>query len=183
MNRLLRTALALSLVLLGAACGTARTINLHMRGEANLHKNSNGDPTPVMVWVLQVKEAGSFESAGFDDLTFAPKDVLGDGCIVVKEVEIADGMQNAIQVPVRVADTTKFPFIGLVGQYRRKEGDDWRKLLELSETSSDPGIILSGYGMRLVEQEEAEALPDADIEGGEAPASESSGDEAAGGGS
>ena len=182
MTRPLRSLLLLSLALVATACGTSRTVNLHMRGEADLHQNSNGDPTPVLVWVLQVKEAGAFEAAEFLALTDDPKKVLGEGCILVDEVEITNGMQTAKVVPVQVADTTKFPNIGLVGQFREKRGENWRVLMVLSDTDSDPGIILSGYGMKVVGQEEAEAateeggpsledaeMPDGEMPDGEAP--------------
>jgi type VI secretion system VasD/TssJ family lipoprotein len=159
MSRTLRFSLLLLCVLLSGACSSTRHVDVLIRGADDLHPNSSGQPTPVKVWVLQVATPGAFETAEFAELSRDPAQALGGDVRVVDEHAVAVGMKTADVIPV-VIDTKLFPYIGLVGRFRRAEGDGWRMLVDARQASSQIGVIVTGYELRAVGRREVQKKAD-----------------------
>lgn len=120
-------ALALSAALAGCGGGgifkkSPTTLNITMSANAQLNPNSDGEPSPVVVRIYELKSAQSFNQAEFFQLYDDDTKTIGADLVAKDEYEIAPGTTKKIKKTT--PDETAY--LAVLAGFRDVDSASWR---------------------------------------------------------
>ena len=96
---------------------------------ADLNPNRSGRPSPVALFMFQLKTREAFDAADYFSLTAAEATVLGGDLIERTQLMLQPGEAR----PMEAEFDEEARFIGFVAAFRDIENAQWRGLVELPE--------------------------------------------------
>ena len=96
---------------------------------ADLNPNRTGRPSPVALFMFQLKAAEAFQNADYFSLTAAEATVLGGDLIERTQLMLKPGEAR----PMEAEFDEEARYIGFVAAFRDIENAQWRGLVELPE--------------------------------------------------
>ncbi|GAA0783492.1 type VI secretion system lipoprotein TssJ [Roseibium denhamense] len=136
---------ALSLV------GCARTakptpIKVELQADSNVNPNENGDPSPVVVRVYELKELTAFNNGEFFDFADNDKKLLGGDLIGNTEYEMTPGQSLDYNRDI----SSEARYLGVVAAFRDIESAQWRDSIELvAEEKNEFVIYVTSLAVRI----------------------------------
>jgi type VI secretion system protein VasD len=112
-------------------------IKVQLQADEYTNPNENGDPSPVVVRVYQLKEVTAFQNAEYFDLADNDKKVLGGDLIGVQEYEMTPGKSQDYNRDV----SSEATHIGVVASFRDIENAQWRDTIELKQEKKNEFVI------------------------------------------
>jgi len=154
-----------AVIALLAACGgapalapapAARTIEVSLAATGDLNPDATGRPSPVVVRIFVLKDAGGFLSASFEQLTTNPVEPLGESLLSQARQIIRPGEAGVLQLKIDPAAT----HLGVMAEYRDSIGSQWRAVMAAPErrlldivSRQSLQIDLSGSAVKIVAKE------------------------------
>ncbi|WP_269584527.1 type VI secretion system lipoprotein TssJ [Roseibium sp. Sym1] len=112
-------------------------IKVQLQADEYTNPNENGDPSPVVVRVYQLKEVTAFQNAEYFDLADNDKKVLGGDLIGVQEYEMTPGKSQDYNRDV----SSEATHIGVIASFRDIENAQWRDSIELKQEKKNEFVI------------------------------------------
>jgi len=112
-------------------------IKVQLQADEYTNPNENGDPSPVVVRVYQLKEVTAFQNAEYFDLADNDTKVLGGDLIGVQEYEMTPGKSQDYNRDV----SSEATHIGVVASFRDIENAQWRDTIELKKEKKNEFVI------------------------------------------
>jgi type VI secretion system protein VasD len=140
---------SLSLIAALAACSRVpppTPIKVELQADEFTNPNENGEPSPVVVRVYQLKEVTAFQNADFFDLADNDRKVLGGDLIGVQEYEMTPGKSQNYNRDV----SSEATHIGVIASFRDIESAQWRDTIKLEQEKKNEFIIyLTSLAVRI----------------------------------
>ncbi|AZO78239.1 MULTISPECIES: type VI secretion system lipoprotein TssJ [unclassified Bosea (in: a-proteobacteria)] len=116
-----------------AACSSgppaAKTTSLEFGIEADqeINANENGDPSPIVLRVYELKTKNAFEQASFFELLDSDTAKLGADLVSKRELEVKPGEKSSF----KRESPTEAKHIGVIAGFRQIEVAQWRSLVDI----------------------------------------------------
>ncbi|WP_422374200.1 type VI secretion system lipoprotein TssJ [Roseibium sp.] len=121
-------------------------IKVQLQADEYTNPNENGEPSPVVVRVYQLKEVTAFQNAEYFDLADNDKKVLGGDLIGVQEYEMTPGKSQDYNRDV----SSEATHIGVIASFRDIESAQWRDTIELQQEKKNEFVIyLTSLAVRI----------------------------------
>jgi type VI secretion system protein VasD len=101
-------------------------VTLRIYAADNINPNENENPRPVVVRLYQLKEQMRLQNAGYDEVLFQDKEVLGDDIVKVDEISI---FPNDL-VEVKFERNKDASVLGGVALFHGPKGQSWKTFYE-----------------------------------------------------
>jgi type VI secretion system protein VasD len=131
--------LIVTTILLFTLAGCTPTATFNVNSANYLNPDINGQASPVIVTVYQLKNGYNFSQADYQSLTNNAAQVLGDDIIDQNSFAIRPG--NSASISQKVYPNTKF--IGIVAAYRDPNSVSWHKVVQLKKVGGSITINLN----------------------------------------
>ncbi|MCS0308752.1 type VI secretion system lipoprotein TssJ [Vibrio diabolicus] len=133
--------LLISMVLFG--CSAANLVvepysDLEITANHNINPDSNGRPSPVVVYVFELTSNTLFESQDFFSIYEESEKVLGPDLVNKYEVSLTPGQKETYQASM----SPKTEYLGIVAAFRDIENSNWRQVIEVDKTGYNTYQIL-----------------------------------------
>ncbi len=106
------------------------TLTLNFITTEDLNPDVEGRPSPIVIFIYQLKNKDYFISKDF--LSLYENDLLGDDMISKREVEIKPSQTYKFQDTLE--KVTKF--VGVIGAYRNINQAHWRQVIPINENEN-----------------------------------------------
>ncbi|EGQ7675397.1 type VI secretion system lipoprotein TssJ [Vibrio parahaemolyticus] len=121
------------LVLMG--CSAANLVvdpyaDLEITANHNINPDSNGRPSPVVVYVFELTSNTLFESQGFFSIYEEHEKVLGPDLVNKYEISLTPGQKEIYQASM----SPKTEYLGIVAAFRDIENSNWRQVIKVDKT-------------------------------------------------
>lgn len=116
-----------------AACSSgppaAKTTSLEFGIEADqeINVNTNGDPSPIVLRVYELKTKNAFEQASFFELLDSDSAKLGADLVSKRELEVKPGEKSSF----KRESPAEAKHIGVIAGFRQIEVAQWRSLVDI----------------------------------------------------
>jgi type VI secretion system protein VasD len=114
------------------------TIEADFRAAVDLNPDHEGNPSPLVVRLYELKSATAFNNTGFFSLYDNDANELGDDMKGREEMEFQPG--QALLLERELEPETRY--VGVMAAYRDIENARWRAVLEV-EPGSDTEVIIA----------------------------------------
>ncbi|HHX8659341.1 TPA: type VI secretion system lipoprotein TssJ [Vibrio diabolicus] len=133
--------LLISMVLFG--CSAANLVvdpysDLEITANHNINPDSNGRPSPVVVYVFELTSNTLFESQDFFSIYEESEKVLGPDLVNKYEISLTPGQKEKYQASM----SPKTEYLGIVAAFRDIENSNWRQVIEVDKTGYNTYQIL-----------------------------------------
>ncbi|HHX8646453.1 type VI secretion system lipoprotein TssJ [Vibrio antiquarius] len=133
--------LLISMVLFG--CSAANLVvdpysDLEITANHNINPDSNGRPSPVVVYVFELTSNTLFESQDFFSIYEESEKVLGPDLVNKYEISLTPGQKEIYQASM----SPKTEYLGIVVAFRDIENSNWRQVIEVDKTGYNTYQIL-----------------------------------------
>lgn len=133
--------LLISMVLFG--CSAANLVvdpysDLEITAKHNINPDSNGRPSPVVVYVFELTSNTLFESQDFFSIYEESEKVLGPDLVNKYEISLTPGQKETYQASM----SPKTEYLGIVAAFRDIENSNWRQVIEVDKTGYNTYQIL-----------------------------------------
>ncbi|MFH4436093.1 MULTISPECIES: type VI secretion system lipoprotein TssJ [Vibrio] len=133
--------LLISMVLFG--CSAANLVvdpysDLEITANHNINPDSNGRPSPVVVYVFELTSNTLFESQDFFSIYEESEKVLGPDLVNKYEISLTPGQKETYQASM----SPKTEYLGIVAAFRDIENSNWRQIIEVDKTGYNTYQIL-----------------------------------------
>ncbi|ACY52700.1 type VI secretion system lipoprotein TssJ [Vibrio diabolicus] len=133
--------LLISMVLFG--CSAANLVvdpysDLEITANHNINPDSNGRPSPVVVYVFELTSNTLFESQDFFSIYEESEKVLGPDLVNKYEISLTPGQKETYQASM----SPKTEYLGIVAAFRDIENSNWRQVIEVDKTGYNTYQIL-----------------------------------------
>lgn len=107
----------------------AKTTSLEFGIEADqeINANANGDPSPIVLRVYELKTKNAFEQASFFELLDSDTAKLGADLVAKREFEVKPGEKSS----VKRDSPAEAKHIGVIAGFRQIEVAQWRSLVDI----------------------------------------------------
>ncbi|EIV1636647.1 TPA: type VI secretion system lipoprotein TssJ [Vibrio parahaemolyticus] len=121
------------LVLMG--CSAANLVvdpyaDLEITANHNINPDSNGRPSPVVVYVFELTSNTLFESQDFFSIYEEYEKVLGPDLVNKYEISLTPGQKEIYQASM----SPKTEYLGIVAAFRDIENSNWRQVIKVDKT-------------------------------------------------
>ncbi|MDF5525712.1 type VI secretion system lipoprotein TssJ [Vibrio parahaemolyticus] len=121
------------LVLMG--CSAANLVvdpyaDLEITANHNINPDSNGRPSPVVVYVFELTSTTLFESQDFFSIYEEHEKVLGPDLVNKYEISLTPGQKEIYQASM----SPKTEYLGIVAAFRDIENSNWRQVIKVDKT-------------------------------------------------
>ncbi|MFL0987214.1 type VI secretion system lipoprotein TssJ [Vibrio parahaemolyticus] len=121
------------LVLMG--CSAANLVvdpyaDLEITANHNINPDSNGRPSPVVVYVFELTSNTLFESQDFFSIYEENEKVLGPDLVNRYEISLTPGQKEIYQASM----SPKTEYLGIVAAFRDIENSNWRQVIKVDKT-------------------------------------------------
>jgi type VI secretion system protein VasD len=113
----------------GALAADKVTVKTEITTAAELNPNRSGRPSPVALYMFQLKSREAFDNADYFSLTAAEATVLGGDLIERTQLMLQPGEAR----PMEAEFDEGARFIGFVAAFRDIENAQWRGIVELPD--------------------------------------------------
>lgn len=120
-----KAVVVLGAVLLLAGCATVRT---SLSASKDVNPDINGQASPIVVKVYQLRDDTAFNSASFFTVFDSPETALQSQLLTVQEVVLAPGTEQRLWLPLQ----KETQYVGVVAGYRDISTATWRAELPVS---------------------------------------------------
>ncbi len=107
------------------AAPTAKPLEVSWTASADLNPDAAGRPSPVVLRVFVLKDAGTFGAASFDALTSAPAELLAEALLSQARQLVRPAESGAMTLKLDPAAT----HVGVIAEYRDVVGSQWRAVI------------------------------------------------------
>ncbi|MCE9821545.1 type VI secretion system lipoprotein TssJ [Vibrio alginolyticus] len=133
--------LLISMALFG--CSAANLVvdpysDLEIAGSHNINPDSNGRPSPVVVYVFELTSNTIFESQDFFSIYEESEKVLGPDLVNKYEVSLTPGQKETYQASM----SPKTEYLGIVVAFRDIENSNWRQVIKVDKTGYNTYQVL-----------------------------------------
>ncbi|HHX8508185.1 TPA: type VI secretion system lipoprotein TssJ [Vibrio diabolicus] len=133
--------LLISMVLFG--CSAANLVvdpysDLEITANHNINPDSNGRPSPVVVYVFELTSNTLFESQDFFSIYEESEKVLGPDLVNKYEISLTPGQKETYQASM----SPKTEYLGIVAAFRDIENSNWRQVIKVDKTGYNTYQIL-----------------------------------------
>ena len=115
------------------------TANFAVSSAGYLNPDINGQASPVLVTVYQLKSGYAFQQADYQSLTNNAAKVLGDDIVDKSSFEVVPSATDS--QTIKVYPDTKY--IGIVAAYRDPNSVSWHKVVPLKKAGDSISINLN----------------------------------------
>jgi type VI secretion system VasD/TssJ family lipoprotein len=127
-----------------------RSVMINVYADRRLNVDLHGRPRISVLWVYVLRDAATFQRAGFEPLYERAEATLGPDLLAREKLSVTPG--ESYQLPLEVGAAARA--IGVLVAYREPEGDGWKALLPLSskitEAANTPLPLRIDAGARSV---------------------------------
>ncbi|WP_029828160.1 type VI secretion system lipoprotein TssJ [Vibrio parahaemolyticus] len=121
------------LVLMG--CSAANLVvdpyaDLEITANHNINPDSNGRPSPVVVYVFELTSNTLFENQDFFSIYEEHEKVLGPDLVNKYEISLTPGQKEIYQASM----SPKTEYLGIVAAFRDIENSNWRQVIKVDKT-------------------------------------------------
>ncbi|MFL0975791.1 type VI secretion system lipoprotein TssJ [Vibrio parahaemolyticus] len=121
------------LVLMG--CSAANLVvdpyaDLEITANHNINPDSNGRPSPVVVYVFELTSNTLSESQDFFSIYEEHEKVLGPDLVNKYEISLTPGQKEIYQASM----SPKTEYLGIVAAFRDIENSNWRQVIKVDKT-------------------------------------------------
>ncbi|EJG1203560.1 type VI secretion system lipoprotein TssJ [Vibrio parahaemolyticus] len=121
------------LVLMG--CSAANLVvdpyaDLEITANHNINPDSNGRPSPVVVYVFELTSNTLFKSQDFFSIYEEHEKVLGPDLVNKYEISLTPGQKEIYQASM----SPKTEYLGIVAAFRDIENSNWRQVIKVDKT-------------------------------------------------
>ncbi|EGR3412849.1 type VI secretion system lipoprotein TssJ [Vibrio parahaemolyticus] len=121
------------LVLMG--CSAANLVvdpyaDLEITANHNINPDSNGRPSPVVVYVFELTSNTLFEIQDFFSIYEEHEKVLGPDLVNKYEISLTPGQKEIYQASM----SPKTEYLGIVAAFRDIENSNWRQVIKVDKT-------------------------------------------------
>ncbi len=112
--------------------------NLEIYAKHDINPDSNGRPSPVVVYIFELSENTLFENQDFFSLYEDYERVLGADLVNKYELSLTPGKKetyNASMLP-------KTEYLGIVAAFRDIENSNWRQVIKVDKTGYNTYQVL-----------------------------------------
>ncbi|YCO02294.1 type VI secretion system lipoprotein TssJ [Vibrio sp. VNB-15] len=125
--------LILTSVLIG--CSAANLVvdpyaDLEITAKHNINPDSNGRPSPVVIYVFELTSPTVFESQDFFSIYENYEKVLGPDLVNKYEISLTPGQKNVYHASM----SPQTEYLGLVAAFRDIENSNWRQVIQVEKT-------------------------------------------------
>ncbi len=133
--------LLISMALFG--CSAANLVvdpysDLEITASHNINPDSNGRPSPVVVYVFELTSNTIFESQDFFSIYEESEKVLGPDLVNKYEVSLTPGQKETYQASM----SPKTEYLGIVVAFRDIENSNWRQVIKVDKTGYNTYQVL-----------------------------------------
>ncbi|MDW1627280.1 type VI secretion system lipoprotein TssJ [Vibrio sp. Y176] len=133
--------LLISMALFG--CSAANLVvdpysDLEIAASYNINPDSNGRPSPVVVYVFELTSNTIFESQDFFSIYEESEKVLGPDLVNKYEVSLTPGQKETYQASM----SPKTEYLGIVVAFRDIENSNWRQVIKVDKTGYNTYQVL-----------------------------------------
>ncbi|KYZ09196.1 type VI secretion protein VasD [Vibrio parahaemolyticus] len=104
--------------------------DLEITANHNINPDSNGRPSPVVVYVFELTSNTLFESQGFFSIYEEHEKVLGPDLVNKYEISLTPGQKEIYQASM----SPKTEYLGIVAAFRDIENSNWRQVIKVDKT-------------------------------------------------
>ena len=127
--------LVLFLTALLAGCSAANLVvapyaDLELAAKHNINPDSNGRPSPVVIYVFELTSSTVFESQDFFSIYENYDTVLGPDLVNKYEISLTPGQEEVYHASM----SAKTKYLGLVAAFREIENSNWRQVIKVDQT-------------------------------------------------
>lgn len=144
----MRAIITLLLVTLLSGCqwmvSDITKVDLRLIAKGDLNLDDRGRPSPLVVRIIELRSAQSFESAEFFSLFQAEQETLGSDWVASEEIELKPGDIKDLKIALQPDSQ----LVAVLAAYRRLDKTNWRLVLpfELHEKNQET-LIFSSKGV------------------------------------
>ncbi len=133
--------LLISIALFG--CSAANLVvdpysDLEIAASHSINPDSNGRPSPVVVYVFELTSNTIFESQDFFSIYEESEKVLGPDLVNKYEVSLTPGQKETYQASM----SPKTEYLGIVVAFRDIENSNWRQVIKVDKTGYNTYQVL-----------------------------------------
>jgi len=134
--------------ILSGCTGNPKTIPLTttIQSVYYLNPNSFNRPSPIIVVIYQLKNAGVFKHASFFALYQHASTLLGNRLIDKKQIEIKPNQTKNINLHL----STKAHYLGIIATYRNINRANWRSIIKIKPKTKAIDLNIELQSQRLV---------------------------------
>ncbi|MCA0936246.1 type VI secretion system lipoprotein TssJ [Vibrio alginolyticus] len=131
----------LSVMLMG--CSAANLVvepysNLEILAKHDINPDSNGRPSPVVVYIFELSESTLFENQDFFSIYEDHERVLGPDLVNKYEVSLTPGKKEIYNASM----SPKTEYLGIVAAFRDIENSNWRQVIKVDKTGYNTYQVL-----------------------------------------
>jgi type VI secretion system protein VasD len=101
-----------------------------IQSDKGLNPNEHGRPSPLSVYVYQLKEEEAFSNAEFFPLYEQGKETLGDDYLGLSKISVAPNIESKLTLKLK----SGVNYLGIVAAYRDVDSVQWRLVLPVSSS-------------------------------------------------
>lgn len=120
-------------------------LNLKLTASDQLNPDLNGRPSPIVVYLFELKHPVSFENADFFSLYERAKESLAPDMVASEELELRPG--ETVELKLSVEEGSRY--VGVLAAYRNLSQTQWRYTLKVTpQDATDIDLTLDQSGIR-----------------------------------
>ena len=128
-KRFVVVAAALTVVVSACSFGPRKDVGIRAEAASVVNRDDQGRPLSVVMRIYQLRDAGEFSRAPFEQLTRRDRETLGNDLIDRREVVmIPDATFSDVQ---KLAEQTRY--VGVMAMFRRPDGRMWRYVFDRND--------------------------------------------------
>ena len=119
-------------------------LDLTLEGGHRLNPDLHGRPSPVVLQLIELKNAAAFEGADFFSLYQRPKETLSPDIVAQEELELRPGEQREFKLSVQEGSR----YVGVLAAYRDLPDTNWRYTIALQPNERNKvSLVLEEQGI------------------------------------
>lgn len=112
--------------------------NLEILAKHDINPDSNGRPSPVVVYIFELSESTLFENQDFFSIYEDHERVLGPDLVNKYEVSLTPGKKEIYNASM----SPKTEYLGIVAAFRDIENSNWRQVIKVDKTGYNTYQVL-----------------------------------------
>lgn len=112
--------------------------NLEILAKHDINPDSNGRPSPVVVYIFELSESTLFENQDFFSIYEDHERILGPDLVNKYEVSLTPGKKEIYNASM----SPKTEYLGIVAAFRDIENSNWRQVIKVDKTGYNTYQVL-----------------------------------------
>ncbi len=112
--------------------------NLEISAKHDINPDSNGRPSPVVVYIFELSETTLFENQDFFSIYEDYENVLGSDLVIKHDISLTPGKKEIYNASM----SPRTEYIGLVAAFRDIENANWREIIRVDKRGYNTHQIL-----------------------------------------